>query len=347
LIFVLTTKEEIVMFIRTPNKGCFIQHEDLFTQFYLPTEDPTADATDSDSDKCLLKYMPKLDPNQWKWWLDVVWHFAQQSKEVRVDLFLSPADNQVLLAIPEQRVCSSSCVTVDKTKPASIKYLTFDGSEITGEDLVINNFKLIGDCHSHHTMPIDFSATDDADDKHFAGIHLLIKSISFGANTYELLCSVTNSKTSKSSDINRFIFSNTLLDFPSGKLTHHPSTITPLVEQYVKSIVYAPVGKYAQPWYYQQFYGKKQYPSIPPVKYQQKTVKYQQKSTKGLSKEQETMLDNVLNQLIEEGVALETIYDHLDYEYLTSEVELDDEYLTNDITNNLEGDFYDYYRQSH
>jgi hypothetical protein len=222
----VTTDPTAPEIFRTPKHGCFSEHSSYWGSYLAPAIDPLADGDIPEAD--LKKFhlregIRKIPKPLWTAWVELCFHFVRQGNrqlEVSCRLLRNETDpSEYRIIIPPQEVSA-----------ASVDVPCFDGSIdiMTGE--VIESYppigwRPIGSSHSHNTMDVFFSSTDDRAELGDPGLHIVVGRINLQANNYAMKCSITAHKRRFEIDMRDIID----LDGDAQGATYHPSVLKNVV----------------------------------------------------------------------------------------------------------------------
>lgn len=168
-------------YLRTKN-GCYAVGDNLLGQFLYPIEDPEAthDAPKADEMFELNQSLPQIPKHLWGAMIDLFIHMARnhanpQEVQVRFLYNLEAQEGEMpwKIVVPRQAVSSGSVNSPNLQDCCDL---------ITGVPLSQyppEGYVDAGSAHSHNTMSVSFSYTDDTTERRSQGIHFLIRSIKF------------------------------------------------------------------------------------------------------------------------------------------------------------------------
>ena len=178
---------------RTYKQGAFQLYETPWGKYLGPTIDPDANVVEFKEEHFNLfelnENIHQIPSSLWSAWIDLCFHYAEKINkdlEVSIRILRSESDpSQYKFIVPKQEVSK-----------ASVRIESFQDSVdlITGEELTSyppDGWTPIGSSHSHNTMDVNFSSTDDNYELSDPGIHVLVKSINLEKEEYGVVVSVT------------------------------------------------------------------------------------------------------------------------------------------------------------
>lgn len=180
----------MVDFIRTES-GCYTQGQTIFGSFLYPIKDPEANYPDPKPEESfeLNPDLPRIPKELWGRMVNLFTHMAKNfsnSQEVQVR-FLYRLEGPDESGTPWKIVVPRQVVGPGHVESPNLN----DSCDIvTGQPVghyPPEGYVDAGSSHSHHTMAMSFSSTDDSSDLASQGIHFLINSIKFlpeGKTTY-------------------------------------------------------------------------------------------------------------------------------------------------------------------
>lgn len=178
--------------VRTARDGCYAMGTTYFGNYLKRVDDPLATAVITEQhlkEFRIRDNLPRIPCLLWQRWVKLCFHFVDKvtsTTEVSCRFLVKEDDQtQWRIAIPPQFVSGGH---VDAPG--------FDNSiDITTGELIEHwppaGWIPVGSSHSHNTMGVFFSATDDRSELGDPGLHCVVGSINTQKNTYALNASIT------------------------------------------------------------------------------------------------------------------------------------------------------------